>query len=237
MSEPSIQRIVPDELPAGTTGRDTLALHVARYELAARHARGRILDLACGVGYGTRLVADRAAAVTEALGVDVATDAIGYATEHYARAGVRYQLGDALAFEDRDGFDTVISLETVEHVDDPARLIARLVAVLRPAGLLIASVPTTPSVDVNPHHRHDFTERSFRALVARHPLVEVDCLRQIQPYPIVGVLRRTEARMSDMRANLVGYYARHPVAALRRLAATARYGFTNRYSTFVWRRA
>jgi SAM-dependent methyltransferase len=237
MSEPSLQRIVPDELPPGTTGHDTLALHVARYELAARHARGRVLDLACGVGYGTRLVADRAAAVTEALGVDVATDAIHYATEHYARPGVRYQHGDALAFDDPHGFDTVISLETVEHVDDPARLIARLVAVLRPAGLLIASVPTTPSVDVNPHHRHDFTERSFRALVAAHPLVEVDCLRQIQPYPIVGVLRRTEARMSDMRANLVGYYARHPVAALRRLAATARYGFTNRYATFVWRRA
>ena len=113
------------------------------------------------------------------------------------------------------------------------RLFERLVGALRPGGVLVASVPTTPSVDVNPHHLHDFTERSFRAIVA---LREIDCLRQIQPYPLISVLRRTETRMTDMRHDLVGYYARHPRAAIRRLAATLRFGFTNRYLTVVWRR-
>ena len=235
MNPHSIERLVPDALaPGDVTGHETLQLHLARYELAGRHARpGRVLDMACGVGYGTRLVADRAAGIVDAVGVDLSEDAIGYATAHYARPGVRYVQSDALAFHDAEGFDTVISLETVEHVADPERLIARLVSLVRPGGVLVASVPTTPSTDVNPHHLSDFTERSFRAMV---PWREVECLRQIQPYKLFAVLGRTEARMADMRPNLVGYYARHPRAALRRLGATVRYGFTNRYLTMVWAR-
>lgn len=235
---PSIERLVPDELShAGATGQETLQLHLARYELAANHTRpGRVLDMACGVGYGTRLVADRASGVLEAIGVDVSAEAIGYATAHYAGGPVRFVTADALRFEDARGFDTVISLETVEHVADPAALIARLCGLVRPGGVLVASVPTTPSVDINPHHLTDFTERRFRRSVERHGLREVACLRQIQPYRLFAVLGRTEARMADMRPNLVGYYARHPRAALRRLAATLRFGFTNRYLTVVWTR-
>ncbi len=238
MNAHSIERLVPDELAAGdVTGRETLRLHLERYELAAQHARpGRLLDMACGAGYGTRLLADRAAGVTEAIGIDVAEDAVAYARRTYARDGIAFRCADAQELVDPAGFDTIVSLETVEHVPDPARLIERLVAALRPGGILVASVPTTPSVDVNPHHLHDFTEASFRAMVARHGLREVTCLRQVQPYKLFAVVRRTEARMADMRPNLVRYYARHPRAALRRLAATMRYGFTNRYLTVVWQR-
>ena len=233
----SIERLVPDDLgPDDVTGRETLALHLARYELAARHASGRVLDCACGAGYGTRLVADRGKDVREAVGVDVAADAVAYATSHYARPGVRFHCADAAAFTDDAGFDTVISLETIEHVPEPARLVRRLIELLRPGGVFVGSVPTTPSVDVNPHHLHDFTERSFQALLAPYPLDRIDVLRQIQPYQVVSVLRRTEKRMSDMRPNLVRYYATHPAAAVKRLAATLRFGFTNRYITGVWRR-
>lgn len=235
MTPSSIERLVPDQLaPGDVTGRDTLELHLARYRFAASRARpGRVLDLACGVGYGTRLVADTSDRVSEAIGVDLAADAIGYATSHYARPGVRFVNADALAFTDPLGFATIISLETIEHVLEPAPLVAHLTAMLAPGGVLIASVPTTPSVDVNPHHLHDFTERSFRRMLARCGLREIACLRQIQPYRLGSVLARSEPRMADMRTNLVGYYARNPRAAIRRAAATLRHGFTNRYLTIV----
>jgi hypothetical protein len=99
----------------------------------------------------------------------------------------------------------------------------------------VASVPTTPSVDLNPHHRHDFTERSFRGLAAGHGLTEQGCLRQVQPVSVTSVLRRSEARMGDLRAGLPRYYASHPRALLRRIGATLRHGFSNRYLTVAWR--
>ena len=236
-SAASLERLVPDELAASDiTGHRTLELHLARYELAARYARGRILDMACGVGYGTRLLADRGRDVVSATGVDLAGEAIAYARSRYARDGVTYEHCDAVQFADADGFDTVVSLETIEHVPEPAVLFARLVGLLRRRGILIASVPTTPSVDVNPHHLHDFTERSFRALGEQHGLREIDHRRQVQPYSIVGVLSRSEQRMETMRANLVRYYVNHPWAAVRRAVATARFGFSNRYLTLVWRK-
>jgi SAM-dependent methyltransferase len=238
-AQDSLERLVPDSLDGGdATGRATLALHLERYVFAAEHASpGRLLDIACGVGYGTRLLFDRIADAESALGVDLSEEAVAYARDRYGAPGVEYRVGDALGFEDPAGFDTIVSLETVEHVDDPDALIGQLAALLRPAGVLVASVPTTPSVDVNPHHRHDFSERSFRRLLRGHGLREVDCLRQVQAVPLFKVLGRSEVRMGDLRPNLLGYYVAHPGSLLRRAAATLRHGLTNRYLTVACRSA
>jgi SAM-dependent methyltransferase len=232
----TLERIVPDDVAAGdVTGRESLALHVERYRFAARHARpGRLLDMACGVGYGTRLVADEATGIRSALGVDVSESALAYARERYARAGVDFRLGDALRFADPEGFDTIVSLETIEHVADPQRLVDRLVSLLRPGGVLVASVPSTPTVDVNPHHLHDFSERSFRRMFERHALRERACLRQRQPVPLRVALARREERLGDLRPNLLRWYAAHPRAALRRAWSTLRFGLANRYLTVAW---
>jgi len=233
----TLERLVPAELAReDATGRQTLALHLERYRFAAQHARpGRLLDLACGVGYGTRLVADEAAGVERAVGVDVAPEAVAYARDHYGREGVEFTASDGLGFRDAAGFDTIVSLETLEHVPDPARLVAHLVSLLRPGGVLVASAPTTPSTDVNLHHLHDFTERSFARLFEPHGLSAEASFRQVQPYPLFATVTRREQRLADMRPALLRYYATHPGAALRRLGATLRFGFTNRYLTVAWR--
>lgn len=234
----TLERLVPEALdPTDATGKATLALHLARYEFAARHARpGRLLDLACGVGYGTRLLRDLGPADLSALGVDVSADAIEHARRRYGGDRISFSICDAMAFRDASGFDTIVSLETIEHVPDPAGLVGRLCSLLRPGGVLVASAPSTPSVDVNPHHRHDFTERSFRALFAPHGLREIDALRQVQPFGPRAALRREEARMRDLRPDLLRWYAVHPRFLARRLLATLRYGFNNRYLTVAWRR-
>ena len=232
----SLVRLVPDELASGdTTGLETLDLHLARYVFATRHARpGRLLDIACGVGYGTRLLADRSEAALSALGVDISESAIAYARERYGGGAVDYRAANAMTFEDPAGFDTIVSLETVEHLEAPEAFVARLVSMLRPEGVLVASVPTTPSVDINPHHRHDFTESSFRRLVGRHGLREIDSLRQVQRVGLGAVLHRQEARLRDVRPNLPSYYAGHPGALLRRIASTLRHGLANHYLTLTW---
>jgi len=232
----SLERLVPDELAAGdATGRETFELHVARYAFAARRLPpGRVLDLACGVGYGSRILARESASPVSVLGVDVSPAAIAYARERYADDRVAFAVGDAMSFADAAGFDAIVSLETFEHLDDPAGFGARLVGLLRPGGVLVASVPTTPSVDLNPHHRHDFSEASFRRLFEGFRVVEQGCLRQVQPVRPVAVLRRREVRMGELRRNLPAWYARHPLALARRLGATLRYGFCNRYITIAW---
>jgi SAM-dependent methyltransferase len=231
----SLERLVPDQIVREeVTGQETLRLHLARYEFAAAQARGgRILDLACGVGYGTRLLADRAQGAREVVGVDLSAQAVEFATRRYGGERVRFVCSDAVSFQDAGGFDTAVSLETIEHVEDPRALVERLVALLRPGGVLIASVPTTPSVDFNPHHRHDFSARSFRALLASFGLRERGAFEQVQPVNPLAILRKTEARMKEARPHLLRWYARHPGALGRRVAATVRHGFCNRYLTLA----
>ena len=128
----SLERLVPDALePGDATGQATLALHLERYEFAARClAPGRVLDIACGAGYGTRLLAERAAQASGVLGVDRSEAAVAYARERYGAEGVEFRVGDAFAFRDPEGFASIVSLETLEHLDEPARFLAGLVAML-----------------------------------------------------------------------------------------------------------
>jgi len=237
----TLERIVPDHVPdADEAGRASLALHYERYAFASEHARpGRALDLACGVGYGTRMLADARSDVTSLTGVDLSPGAVEYASGHYACERVRYVQSDGMAFapEEGAGFDTIVSLETIEHLPEPQAFFDRLCSLLASGGVLVASVPTTPSVDLNPHHLHDFTLASFCAMGARNGLEEVARHTQIQRVGFLELLRPDHRfRRESLRPNLVGYYARHPVALLGRIATTLRYGLANHYTTIAWTR-
>ena len=233
----SLERLVPDDLAEeDATGRETLGLHLGRYEFAARFLRkGRVLDIACGVGYGTRVLATQSPGDVSVLGIDVSPSAIEYARRRYGGNGAEFRACDAMRFSEPEGFDAIVSLETIEHLEDPEAFVGRLVGMLRPGGVLVASVPTTPSVDLNPHHLHDFSQASFRRLVQPHHLTELDRLEQIQRVSPAAVLRRSETRMRELRRSLPSYYARHPGALVRRVASTLRHGFCNRYTTVAWR--
>lgn len=232
----SLERLVPETLRSEeVTGQLTLELHLERYRFAAEHAKpGRILDIACGVGYGTSLLREEIASVQEVIGVDCSEEAVEYAKQTYQKPGIHFLTDDAMKFDDPDGFETIVSLETIEHVPDPGGLISRLLRLLKPGGIFIGSVPTTPTVDANPHHMHDFTEESFRRLLLPHRVCEIAHLRQLQPYNPLAVLTRREQRLQDLRPNLMQYYLTDPIAFFQRVASTIRFGFTNRYVTIAW---
>jgi 2-polyprenyl-3-methyl-5-hydroxy-6-metoxy-1,4-benzoquinol methylase len=232
----SLERLVPDAMdPADPAARETLSLHLDRYAFAARVAKpGRVLDLACGVGYGTHHLLAQNAALGPALGVDVSPDAVAHANAHYAGPQLRFVAADALHFADAAGFDTIVSLETIEHVPDPEALFAKLVSLLHPGGRLVASVPTTPSVDLNPHHLHDFSAARFAAFGARHGLREVERFQQVQRLSLTGAWRGRRFTREKLRANLPGYYLSHPAALGKRIATTLRHGFANHYLTIAW---
>lgn len=230
----TLERLVPDELTNDELARATLELHLERYRFAAAHCPpGRLLDIACGVGYGSRLLADLRDDLT-VLGVDLSPDAVRYADDRYRDVRVAFQQADAMTFRSDHPFDTIVSLETIEHLPDPAGFVDGVLSMLRPGGMFVASVPTTPSVDANPHHLHDFTRKKLDDLVSRHRLREAASLPQVQPFGLRSVLTRSDSRTKNVRANLAGYYLRHPASLLKRLASTVRHGFANHYITVAW---
>ena len=153
----TLERIVPDSLEDGeATGAETLRLHLERYRFAAEYVSGAlVLDLACGVGYGSALLAADSGGRC-VVGADLSAAALHSAAQTYRRPGVQFVRGDGAAWLRPRSVDGIVSLETLEHVIHPAALFAGLVSALREGGVLVASVPITPSVDANPHHRTDF---------------------------------------------------------------------------------
>jgi SAM-dependent methyltransferase len=226
-----MERIIPGLLSNEIDlERETLELHLARYRFAARFAAGKnVLDIACGVGYGSALL--KAAGAATVTGVDLSTIAIEYARTHYAADGITFVQADAMSFEPGRTFEAAISLETIEHLPDAVGFVGRLIRLVGDGGILVASVPVTLSTDVNPYHLHDFSPRQFRQLFTSRGLRIIDHLEQAQPFSPFGVLKAKSCshRNYSLRKDLPLYYARHPGMAVRRLATTLRHGFCNKY--------
>jgi ubiquinone/menaquinone biosynthesis C-methylase UbiE len=115
--------------------------HWHRYVFARTLTRGkRVLDAACGEGYGSALLADVASSV---VGVDISEDAISHARSRYGtRANLRFERGDCTALDvPGASFDVIVSFETLEHVAAQEALIAGFARALAPDGILIVSSP------------------------------------------------------------------------------------------------
>jgi len=146
--------------------------HVHRYAFARQFVAGLdVLDAACGEGYGSALLAGRAASVT---GVDLSAEAVAHARERYRADNLAFQEADCtdLPFEDAC-FDCVVSFETLEHLRGQEALLAGFVRVLRPGGFLLVSTPdrvvyTDRLGNDNPFHVAELDRAEFEALLARY---------------------------------------------------------------------
>jgi len=140
--------------------------HLAAYEyLLALSAGKRVLDLGSGEGYGVDLLATRAA---EAVGVDLAPEAIYHARRTYRRPNLRFVYSDlyGLDLED-DSFDLVCSLQVVEHLHRPETFMREARRVLAPGGICVISTPNRLLISpgreepVNPFHIREYDSRQF----------------------------------------------------------------------------
>lgn len=137
--------------------------HVARYQWAAKQIGGgkTVADFACGIGYGTRLIAEAGNRVT---GHDIDREAIGYARKHYLHSLVMFKWADG-AKPPRISAEVAVCFETIEHIRDPRPL---LKALRKGARTLLASVPNEtefPWAGHAYHFRH-YTQEQFQALLA-----------------------------------------------------------------------
>jgi SAM-dependent methyltransferase len=187
--------------------------HVARYEWVAKslpkNPVSHVIDFACGVGYGCKIMAD-AGHITR--GFDRDAEAIAYASEHYDSPLARFAQGDGDAPESLGNYDAAVCFETIEHIEDPRPL---LKALHTSAPLLFASVPNE---EVMPwrresdgattafHFRH-YTKAEFAALLEECGWTAVEWYGQadheseVEPdvngRTLIAICRRAEVLAQD----------------------------------------
>lgn len=148
--------------------------HEERYRWVGRHTVGcRVLDAACGTGYGSAMLSEAGAAEVE--GLDLSTAGVAEATALYERPGLTFRQGSVLALTNGDAsFDVVVSFETVEHVGDDVAYVKEMRRVLKPGGLFFCSTPnrkmTNPGMAIedrpyNPFHVREYSSGEFVSLL------------------------------------------------------------------------
>jgi len=167
--------VIPERLVPGTSSWELYQVeHKQRYEWASKYCRDkRVLDVACGIGYGSAILARHGA--SQVVGVDISPEAIAFGAKEYQAANVFLTTGDAcnLPF-DEPMFDVVVSFETIEHLKDPERLLAEISRVLKPDGLCICSSPNRDFVsssghkESNPFHFSEMSYAEFVQLFGRY---------------------------------------------------------------------
>ena len=161
------ERFVP-----GTRGEIWIE-HWHRYHFAARWAAGRrVLDVACGEGYGAALLA--ASGAGQVTGIDVSPQAIEHARAAYAdRANLRFAAGSCTQLPLADAsIDLAVSFETLEHIEGQEAFMDELARVLSPDGVLILSCPNKLEYSdkrnyANEFHVKELYRDELAALVGR----------------------------------------------------------------------
>jgi SAM-dependent methyltransferase len=178
-SDPPILRLTGERFTPECV-REIWYEHLHRYAYAAGFAAGkRVLDAACGEGYGSAVLAHAGARV---LGVDIADDTIAHARQRYAGVDrLEFAQGDVTCLDHLDdgGFDLIVSFETLEHVHEQQRMVAGFRRLLAPGGLLLISSPDKRTYsDARGYHNEFHVRELYRdqleaLLTAEFPALRV----------------------------------------------------------------
>lgn len=175
------ERIVPGASDCEPTfAQKMYQEHIARYSVAAGLCRDAdVLDVGCGVGYGSQLLGKSGA--RSVLGIDLSAEAIEHARAYYFHPAVSYKVQAAAEFEPGQGYDLITCFELIEHIAEQQHVLDLIKAALRPAGILAISTPR-PLDEIRTHfHVHEMSfEEIYGSLRARFKhvecLFEVNCL-------------------------------------------------------------
>ncbi len=146
--------------------------HLVVYEwIGARVAGLRVLDMACGEGYGSEVLSRSAAAV---VGVDANPEAHQHANLRYRRQNLRFERGVVEKFGEPRAFDAVVFLQTIEHVQDPQAVLEHFRGLLTPGGVAYVSTPNVLTLagpgrekSDNPWHIREYRASEFENLCRR----------------------------------------------------------------------
>lgn len=152
-------------------GLKTIHEHLHRYTYASQFVNGKcVLDIACGEGYGSWILAD---AAMEVVGVDKDNHVIEHAQLTYKKDNLKFVVGNLERLPFGSGeFDVVVCFEAIEHVIAQEECIAEARRVLRDNGVLLVSTPpiqdSKKNGDSNPFHLKGLTSQGFKKLLCEN---------------------------------------------------------------------
>jgi SAM-dependent methyltransferase len=146
--------------------------HLVVYEwIAARLGGKRVVDMACGEGYGSDLIASEGA--ESVTGVDANPEAHEHARKRYRRPNLRFARDLVESFT--EPCDAVVFLQTIEHVQDPGAILEHFKSMIEAEGTVFVSTPNLltlapPGAEKsdNPWHVKEYREEEFRELCEAH---------------------------------------------------------------------
>ncbi|TYR76584.1 class I SAM-dependent methyltransferase [Rossellomorea vietnamensis] len=162
------ERVIPEKMDPMN---GMLLEHLARYYFAIEYSKGRVLDISCGTGYGSKIIAKaQKAFLDEIIAVDNDEETLHYAKSKHYHPLIQYTNMNA---EDPElpgtlgQFDCIISFETLEHLYHEEIFMNNLYQMLKPGGTLIISTPFGAGrgqATNEKYHVHQLTEKEFTGL-------------------------------------------------------------------------
>ncbi len=143
--------------------------HLAVYEwIGARVIGRRVIDLACGEGYGSEVLSRSAASV---VGIDANPEAHEHARLRYRRQNLTFERGLVETYGERASYDAVVFLQTIEHVQEPSAVLEHIRRMLVPGGVAYVSTPNVLRLappgaarSDNPWHLREYRAAEFDQL-------------------------------------------------------------------------
>ena len=170
--------------------------HLHRYGFAKEFVEGKkVLDLACGEGYGSAILAEKA---EEVIGIDINEVVIKHACTKYVKDNLKFMKSSMteVAIEENKLFDVIICFEALEHIEEQNKAIAEVKRLLKDGGVFIVSMPnkyiySDLSNCKNPWHKKELYFDEFKGLLKSNFNHAVFYGQKVFPasniFPILGV--------------------------------------------------
>lgn len=185
------------------------AIHVGRYNVALQFCKGkRVLDIACGEGYGSYIIAK--AGAEEVVGVDIDEETIKTCKETFKSDNLNYVRRDATDLEGipNNSFDMIVSFETIEHVQDDKKFLKEVKRVAKKDAIIIISCPNDyyyyPNEDEkNEFHHRKYTFEDFKETAEKILGDKVKYLIGSEVAGYVNVLADSKVKKSTKNSDIV----------------------------------
>lgn len=157
--------------------------HLDRYNFVKEIAKDkRVLDIACGCGYGSYLIAKEGNA-KHVEGVDLNEDSIRYGNHRFGEPNIVRSVGDAQEFIKEEEFDFIVSFETIEHLPKYDQFLFNMSKSLKEDGSFFVSTPIvkqTHTNSKNPYHVIEWSFDDFHKLIEKYFNIEAIYLQNIE---------------------------------------------------------